>query len=675
MLLFLTGSDSNPSLQKDDMTTSTPTTSSYSSSRGARFQHQESCSSEWSDPRQDNGVLIPAFMQPLFGLDFIPYLPPREVSPTPSDRSDHGEGVEVEYLTENDESDPDLLIVDTTLDASPCRDADYFLDTPSRKPSKSLGSAIRRALQLKRGGRRRTSSESDARDTEGFQNSAKPSRRGRRRLPPGKSTPSNKNEVKDDGDSRLQQEELVLQTLNRHQKQLDQVQTESVEVQKRANLLTTRVSELQAELERLHQALKCSMVKLREEASSLEETKDRLASLEAQAVQSGENIEMSNQLLLRNNKDTTAKHSSGDNVSNNRDMVKPVSFSFEGDAVRGTTSVLAGNNPLESSLSSSGSLESLEAPCSSSTNSPRAHTEPRAFCRSSSSFMRVQDLEMSTSQRSSVHSAPSSPTIDNSSGEFFFIDHDVSLVLERLFQLDYKVVTDETNRFDPTRDTARLLQKNHSLSKEPLPGWPVHPWHVASDDIYMWTGAVPHKGFGHDWPVVKARTVVRSSPRALLDFFLDSSQIKKYNKMCQGREEVLVLQKGFETTADESQYGIAGDVRILRILNKPKLLNKTIEVLSVWYSKPLENAPGSYMTVNRSVFEDDSGRHKASDEDRMLRSEMVLGVTLLRPTPNGHCEMTTITRVFSPGVPEIMAKRFAPGTSATMLRDIQKVFA
>lgn len=80
------------------------------------------------------------------------------------------------------------------------------------------------------------------------------------------------------------------------------------------------------------------------------------------------------------------------------------------------------------------------------------------------------------------------------------------------------------------------------------------------------------------------------------------------------------------------------------------------------------------MTVSRSVWEDDSGVHVEPPSGR-LRSEMLLGVHWLRPVGTGATEMTTITHVFSPGVPEAMAKRFAPISATNLLREIQAVFA
>jgi hypothetical protein len=269
---------------------------------------------------------------------------------------------------------------------------------------------------------------------------------------------------------------------------------------------------------------------------------------------------------------------------------------------------------------------------------------------------------------------PGINNINSKDDDLFLLDENLPIILSRLTDLGLQMSTDESDRFTPVSDTSRIIQQKKSLTHKPLDGWPYSPWHVAKDkDILVWTGGVPHKGFGHDWPVVKARCIVRTSPRELLDFLLDSSQLKRYNKMSQGREDVLVLQDGVDTCAEDSLYGFPGDARIMRSLNKPKLLPKVIEMLSLWYSRILPYAsPNAYMTVSRSVWENATGTPQKNNH--RLRSEMLLGVNLLRPCPEG-CELTTITHVFAPGVPEMMAKRVAPQSAANMMREIQNIFS
>jgi len=331
----------------------------------------------------------------------------------------------------------------------------------------------------------------------------------------------------------------------------------------------------------------------------------------------------------------------------------------------------------------SGTMEEFSLPIPSANGTPSDPFKRELKRSSSCSFMRVSDLDieeldtsLSSSPSSSSHSSdtPWARPVEEklSNGEFVFLAENVGLVLDKLTKLGYAICTDESERFTPTRATQRILANKDCRTKETMEGWPIHPWHVPTgDDVLLWTGGVHHKGFGHDWPIVKLRGVVRTTPRTLVDVLLDSSKIKTYNKMSQGREDILILQEGVDTTAEESEFGFPGDVKIMRALNKLRLIPKTIEMFSLWYTIPLEDVPGSYMIVSRSVWENEMGM--PTKANGMLRSEMLLGVQLIRPCPEG-CELTTISHVYPSGVPEMLAKHMAPITAAGLFRDIQTLF-
>ena len=483
-----------------------------------------------------------------------------------------------------------------------------------------------------------------------------------------------------------------MEIMQQHQSHLARVNAESQQVQERALLIQNNISSIQSEVSHLQQALQSCLFDLQKQVTDLNATKNRLGCLEEEASRASDNVEQAVRALCKKTGRGGTKMRLFRQNNNNNQRHR----SFTADSYPSIETFLVTDSNVETKDSSSFVPPSEEDNSSSNScnnkishsvtatppplqyNRRRASTEPPRH--SSSSFMRVNDLELEksvSSTHSSLQDSPGAPA--DTDGDFFFIDHDIPLVMEQLFKLGYDVVTDESERFEPTRETRRLLQQQQRKQvamMQPIVNWPIYPWYAVddSDDVYVWTGGVPHRGFGHDWPVVKARTLIRAAPRAVLDVLLDSSQIKKYNKMSQGREDVLILQEGVETISEESQYGFAGDARIMRALNKPRLFPKTIEMLSLWYSQQLKNAPGSYMTVSRSVWEDELGHgSNASNDKTMLRSEMLLGVTLLRPCPYG-CEITTITHVFSPGVPEIMAKRSTPGSAANLLRDIQSLF-
>lgn len=417
-------------------------------------------------------------------------------------------------------------------------------------------------------------------------------------------------------------------SLNEHQKNLVLVQEESIKIRKQAGAIERRVTKLRDRAARLQKELDQSVQKIQTETALLDGTKERLGELDRMADESAHFMQ---DFMLHHNLVSHSEHA-----------------------------------PRQRALT----IETASAVSDTPTRR-RANTAPTVQRTASSTFMRAFDLDVVTATTpKNTASALSTPLNKSlSPRELFYIDHDIGTILDKLFRLGYEVCTDESARFQPTRETQKILQQQTSSNS---------PATASTTDVLTWIGSVDHRGFGHDWPVVKTRGIVPTTPQELYDFLLDSSKVKLYNKMSQGRDDVSILQRGVDTKASESSYGFAGDARIHRMLIKPKMLPKTIEVLSLQHSKKLRNEnDDSFMTVSRSVWEDDSGVHVESPSGR-IRSEMLLGVQLLRPTvaPDGQmwCEMTTITHVFSPGVPEAMAKRFAPISATNTLRDVQTVF-
>jgi hypothetical protein len=73
------------------------------------------------------------------------------------------------------------------------------------------------------------------------------------------------------------------------------------------------------------------------------------------------------------------------------------------------------------------------------------------------------------------------------------------------------------------------------------------------------------------------------------------------------------------------------------------------------------------------VFEDTSA---TGDVMPSIRSEMLLGVVMVRPYDKDHqiTELTSITHMYSPGVPEMIARRAAPSAAQNLIFDIQSIF-
>jgi hypothetical protein len=162
-----------------------------------------------------------------------------------------------------------------------------------------------------------------------------------------------------------------------------------------------------------------------------------------------------------------------------------------------------------------------------------------------------------------------------------------------------------------------------------------------------------------------------------MELMMDSSRVKEYNSMSQGRSDVVVIQEGIDTSALESAYGIPGEAKIIQSLNRPPLFRRNLEMKSLIYARPIEGARETYIAVSRSVWEDAAGTPKASNDT--LRSEILLGVNLVRPFdgPNGeqHCELTTITHANTgEAVPSMLAKKIAPAQAVSFIKAIQALF-
>lgn len=633
----------------------------------AQTPSARSTASDWSDPRGDDdaesitsGVEIPALLRSLFDLDFLP-LESSQKTPAATDRR-LGLGIVDVSLEKCSPASPrdDYLVetgrlVHVIEPSTPMAMVGLVQDAKNEELKLLSQNRHRRKASWKVWKSRRPSSCSDI-QTSLSSLETTPQRRGR-------------SHTRSSSEQTLRQE---YDRLAEKHEQLESLQRRCRAVRERAATLESNIDRVNKEASKLSAALAKALDQLEQDSQALVAVNAELDQLETQALVVTSSISVSGTVSTLA---STPASSNGLKPQRWR-LRRRASTEDNGRGVPKSPPLITG--PQRSQSSSTVTLDAANLP---PPVRARANTDPRTYRRcSSASFMRVSDLDrVSQHSLSDLPSTGSSTSdfFDNNVGDgFFLIDENLTLLLAKLNQLGYEVVTDESDRFSPIKDTARIL-KNAPAPNVPLDDWPVCPWYrVAddSDDVLAWVGGVDHKGFGHDWPVVKVRGIVRTTPRQLVDFLLDSSQIKLYNKMSVSREDTHIIQASVDTTEEESEYGFAGAAKIMRALNKPKLLPMTLELVSLWNARRLEQAPGSYMIVNRSVWEDSSDMPKPCS-DNVVRTEMLLGVQLVRPCNGGrHCELTTITHVYPQGVPEAMAKRMAPSTAIIMVKDLQAIF-
>jgi hypothetical protein len=191
--------------------------------------------------------------------------------------------------------------------------------------------------------------------------------------------------------------------------------------------------------------------------------------------------------------------------------------------------------------------------------------------------------------------------------------------------------------------------------------------------VLVWSAKCTRRGHGEEYPVIKARGLIFASAREVVDLLRDSSKVATYNKSSLGRKDKIVLTKNTDS-----------ETKIMSSLTKPPIVLKPLECLSLFHSRQLTSEDNveldgaGYITVGRSVWENEQGRHDGSNS-AATRCEILLSVNLVRDINHSGgkkaCELTVITHVASPsGVPLFIGKRAALIAADGFIKDIRAVF-
>lgn len=282
--------------------------------------------------------------------------------------------------------------------------------------------------------------------------------------------------------------------------------------------------------------------------------------------------------------------------------------------------------------------------------------EPTKSIHRASSFIRTHDLQFDLpGAESGTNATPDLHDISNS-------EH-TDTIFDQLAKVGYDCATDEGPRWTALKETGRILANRDTSS-----------WnHAEGNEILVWHGFFDHGGYGSDLPAVKARGNINTSARNLLDLLLDSTRVKEYNKMSQGRTDEFYFQKGIDSGPAK------GEAKIIRSLNKPPMI-KPIEMLSLLHAKKLDTDTEvqGYLVVSRSVWETcdvPPSKPTTTSSGGVTRSEMLLGVNLIRSVDASSCEFTTVTHVSSSNVPMMIAKKVGLTAASNFIRDIQAIYA
>jgi hypothetical protein len=207
------------------------------------------------------------------------------------------------------------------------------------------------------------------------------------------------------------------------------------------------------------------------------------------------------------------------------------------------------------------------------------------------------------------------------------------------------------------------------------------------------TAAAAIDYYGSELPIIKTVSVIRKSPKYLAELLMDSSKVKAYNKMSMGRTDVRILQDGIDTLGGKFGDGAS---KVVRNLTRPPLVSGIVEFVTCMHARRLrpddfrllgvsgdesnideERECRGYVVVSRAVL--GGGESFASSEDdgidgeKLVRNEILLGVNVLRAVPGepDKTELTSVTHVYSPMIPLMLAKSAGVKGATDFVRDIR----
>jgi len=190
---------------------------------------------------------------------------------------------------------------------------------------------------------------------------------------------------------------------------------------------------------------------------------------------------------------------------------------------------------------------------------------------------------------------------------------------------------------------------------------------IDEDDVRVHVGRCS-KGdadqyYGANLPMIRTEAILPNiTPSEMADLLLDSSRVKVYNKMSIGRQDIRQIQ---------CATGIA---KIVKNLTQPPVTSKKIESTTFMHARKL-NDKGTYLVVSRAVSLPSTTSTESNNDKEHGKSEILLGVNLLEPCGDGNrsSKMTSVTHVYSPALPAMIATRVGVSSAISFVKDIRGI--
>ena len=322
------------------------------------------------------------------------------------------------------------------------------------------------------------------------------------------------------------------------------------------------------------------------------------------------------------------------------------------------------NTPLRSNVVASS--DSTETP-STDASTHVGFEDGKQLFRRQQSYIRSHDL--------------ASFNTENKTSLIPLSEEGVSSVVNALFEIGLDSAMDNSERWVPERSTAKILSQRPEVSENDETG-PMGPWPNAAcgDEVLIWTAQCGHDGYGSEYPMVRARGLLPTSARDMVDLLLDSDRVKEYNKMSLGRQNEHFFAKGVHNPSKCPKTNIHGEAKIVRSRSQPPVVRKPVELRLFLLARRLasetDDEGDKYLTVGRSVWENEDGTVD-QEAAEATRCEMLLSVNLIRDISyrgEKWCEITSLTHGVSPGIPIFIARKAALMAAEKYIKDIRAVF-
>lgn len=335
-------------------------------------------------------------------------------------------------------------------------------------------------------------------------------------------------------------------------------------------------------------------------------------------------------------------------------------------------------------------------------NTETMESKPIRFNRSSSSFLRVSDLNLEGSAPSlSMSTSSSSDALNDHSSEttnILFpnfhhpatdpppgVSHDpreqwvaldngdgghapiAPFAVEALVQ-SARDLSGTESKWTPDSNTAKWIDQNrdgwHKCTWRPPTEDDNDVWNIfpkagsAEDDrILVWSTTFNGGGYGSEVPAIRVAGIIPASAKDLMQLLVDSNRVHEYNKLSLGRTDELILQ---DSLSANGPFG--GITKVMT--SQTTIMRKTLQFTSLMHARETD---AGYKLVTRAV-ESPFGSATA------LKSEILLGINVIWRIPGDdkRCLLITVNHIRSPFVPMMIARRIGLQAATNFIHDIRQ---